>query len=123
MDIFTSSFSVSKGLDPSKYLVVSISRFPPKWFHGVMCFEFAPSSQLLHDYHDGMAQCLYVYRYRTEVLERGDVHKVFERLAGISQGRDIVLCCFESAGKFCHRHLLADYVKEVWGYSINELVS
>ena len=123
MDIFTSSFSVSRGLDPSKYLVVSISRFPPKWFRGVMCFEFAPSSQLLFDYKDGMPECLYSYRYRSEVLERGDVHKVFEHLAVLSQGRDIVLCCFESAEKFCHRHLLAGYVKEVWGYSINELVS
>lgn len=123
MDIFTSSFNKSKGLDPSKYLVVSISRFPPKWFQGVRCFEFAPSMQLLNDFHDGMAQCLYAYRYRYEVLERGDVHKVFEWLAGLSKGRDIVLCCFEPAGRFCHRRLLADYVKEVWGYSINELVS
>lgn len=123
MNIFTSSFSVSRELDPSKYLVVSISRFPPKWFNGVMCFEFAPSAQLLFDYKDGLPECLYAYRYRSEVLDRGDVHKVFERLAGISQGRDIVLCCFESADKFCHRHLLAGYVQEVWGYTINELVS
>lgn len=123
MDIFTSSFNKSRGLDPSKYMVVSISRFPPKWFHGYKCFEFAPSSQLLQDYHDGLAQCLYAYRYRCEVLERGDVHRVFERLAESSRGRDIVLCCFEPAGRFCHRRLLADYVKEVWGYSINELVS
>lgn len=123
MNIFTSSFSLSRGLDSSRYLVVSISRFPPKWYHGVRCFEFAPSMSLLSDYHHGLSKDAYVRRYRSEVLDSVNVHGVFERLAALSHGRDIVLCCFEPAGRFCHRHLLADYVKGVWGYSIDELVS
>lgn len=121
MQVYTSCFKFAKGLDDSKYFVVSISRFPPRGFRGYKCFEFAPSVRLLKDYKEGLRNDHYAYRYRRDVLEKVDVHRVFEGLARLSRGRDIVLCCFEPAFEFCHRRLLAHYVKEVWGYSIEEM--
>lgn len=121
MQIFTSCFKFAKGLDDSKFFVVSISRFPPRGFKGHKCFEFAPSVRLLKEYKEGLRNDHYSYRYRRDVLEKIDVHRVFEELARLACGRDIVLCCFEPAFEFCHRRLLAHYVKEVWGYSIEEL--
>lgn len=121
MEVFTSCFRFAKGLDPERYFVVSISRFPPRGFKGYKCFEFAPSAELLKRFKGGLSQYHYGVRYRRDVLEVIDVHKVFEGLAVKACGRDIVLCCFEPAFDFCHRRLLAQYVKEVWGYSIEEL--
>lgn len=121
MNIYTSCFNYAKHLDSSKFFVVSISRFPPKWFKGYKCFEFAPSADLLRRFKGGLSQDCYSVIYRREVLEVIDVHRVFEGLASFACGRDIVLCCFEPAKEFCHRHLLAGYVQEVWGYSIDEL--
>ena len=121
MQVFTSCFKFAKGLDPKHYFVVSISRFPPKSFAGFRCFEFAPSAELLKRFKGGLSQYHYGVRYRRDVLESIDVHKVFEGLAVLAGGRDIVLCCFEPAFEFCHRRLLAQYGKEVWGYSIEEL--
>ena len=117
MQVFTSCFKFAKGLDESKYFVVSISRFPPRGFKGYKCFEFAPSVRLLKEYKEGLRNDHYAYRYRRDVL----VHRVFEGLARLACGRDIVLCCFEPAFEFCHRRLMALYDKEVWGYSIEEL--
>lgn len=121
MQVFTSCFKFAKKLDESKYFVVSISRFPPSWFKGYKCFEFAPSVRLLKEYKEGLRNDHYAYRYERDVLKKIDVHRVFEELARMACGRDIVLCCFEPALQFCHRRLLAHYVERVWGYSIKEL--
>ena len=121
ISVFTSCFKFAKGLDPDRYFVVSISRFPPRGFKGYKCFEFAPSADLLKRFKGGLSQYHYGVRYRRDVLESIDVHKVFEDLAVRACGRDIVLCCFEPPFDFCHRRLLARYVQEVWGYSIEEL--
>lgn len=121
MQVFTSCFSSARRLDPDRYFVVSIARFPPKWFQGFRCYVLAPSADLLNRYHNGLSQYHYGVRYRRDVLGHIDVHKVFEDLARLACGRDIVLCCFEPAFEFCHRRLLARYVQEVWGYSIEEL--
>lgn len=121
MNVFTSCFKFAKGLDSSRFFVVSISRFPPRWFRGCRCYEFAPSASLLKRFKGGLSQCQYDVEYRRDVLESVDVHRVFEGLARLACGRDIVLCCFEPAGDFCHRRLLARYVQERWGYPIKEL--
>lgn len=121
MDVFTSCFKFAKGLDSSKFFVVSISRFPPRGFQGYCCYDLAPSADLLKRFKGGLSQYHYAVRYRRDVLDRVDVHRVFEGLARLACGRDIVLCCFEPAFDFCHRRLLARYVEERWGYSIEEL--
>ena len=121
ISVFTSCFKYARGLDSGRYFVVSISRFPPKWFNGCRCYELAPSAGLLKSFKAGLSQSQYEVRYRRDVLNSVDVHKVFEGLAKMAGGRDIVLCCFEPAFDFCHRRLLARYVQEVWGYSIEEL--
>lgn len=121
MQVFTSCFKFAKSLDESKFFVVSISRFPPRGFQGYKCFEFAPSVRLLKEYKEGLRNDHYAYRYERDVLKKIDVHRVFEGLARMACGRDIVLCCFEPALQFCHRRVLAHYVERVWGYSIEEL--
>lgn len=121
MQVFTSCFKFAKSLDDSKFFVVSISRFPPRGFRGYKCFEFAPSVRLLKEYKEGLRNDHYAYRYERDVLKKIDVHRVFEGLARMACGRDIVLCCFEPALQFCHRRILAHYVERVWGYSIEEL--
>lgn len=121
MQVFTSCFRFAKSLDESKFFVVSISRFPPGGFKGYKCFEFAPSVRLLKEYKEGLRNDHYAYRYERDVLKKIDVHRVFEELARVACGRDIVLCCFEPAFHFCHRRILAHYVKRTWGYSIEEL--
>ena len=121
MQVFTSCFKFAKSLDESKYFVVSISRYSPRGFKGYKCKEFAPPAYLLRWFKNGLSRYHYSVRYRHVVLESINVHKVFENLAVQAGGRDIVLCCFEPTYEFCHRRLLAQYVQEVWGYSIKEL--
>lgn len=122
MEIFTSYFAVARSLDPDLYFVVSISRFPPRWFSGLRCLSLAPSKDLLFDYKSGLSEAVYTRRYRHELSELFDLREVFQNLAMFSKGRDMVLCCYEKSGEFCHRHILSDIVFEKYGYRINELV-
>ena len=122
MDIFTSSFAKAKNLDNSRFCVVSIARFAPRGFKGVRCSSFAPSRELLYDYKAGLSESDYKARYLNELGDSVHIHEIFESLVPFCKGRDLVLCCYESDGKFCHRHLLSDRVYQLFGYRINELL-
>lgn len=122
MEIFTSYFGRAKGLDVTRYFIVSIARFQPKDFFAYPCLALAPSVDLLRQYKNGLSRNLYEECYRRDVLESQNVHKIFENLAMLAHGRDIVLCCYERPFEFCHRRLLARYVEEHWRYSIDELI-
>lgn len=121
MDIYTSNYSKARHLDTSKFYCVSISRFPQRDYKNTACYELAPSKRLLLDYMDGLSQEEYTKRYRAEMAQIPDIHKVFERLALDANKRDIVLLCFESKGAFCHRHILSDIIFETYHYRIQEL--
>lgn len=121
MNIFTCSFSQAKALDPDRYLIVSISRRSPRGFSGYRCSVLAPSAGLLDDYHHGLSVDDYSVRYRQEIAAIPDLRGVFASIAYCCHGRDMVLCCYEKAGAFCHRHLLSDIVYDRFGYRINEL--
>ena len=43
----------------------------------------------------------------------------FEELYEMSGGKDIVLVCYEIPSDFCHRHLVADWLRER-GFDIEE---
>lgn len=121
MNIFTSNFAKAKSLDDSKFLVVAISRYVPKGYSGVRELRFAPSRELLSSYKKGMSSELYTQLFFNELRNKDSVYSVFKDLARLSKGRDIVLCCYEKAGDFCHRRLIADFVLSNWNYDIKEL--
>ena len=121
MNIFTSNFAKAKSLDNSKYLVVAISRYVPKGYSGVRELRFAPSRRLLMSYKKGLSSELYTKAFFNELIDKENVYSVFKDLASLSHGRDIVLCCYEKAGDFCHRRLIADFVSSNWNYDIKEL--
>ena len=37
--------------------------------------------------------------------------------------QDIVLLCYEKPGRFCHRHILAEWIKEKTGEEVEEYVN
>lgn len=121
VNVFTSNFLKAKALDSSKYLVVSVSRFNPDGFKGVWLKELAPSVKLLSDYRKGLSWSDYVLRYQSECYALDNIKDVLSSLVFITKGRDIVLCCYESADKHCHRFIIADYIKNVYGYNVQEL--
>jgi len=106
MKIYTGNFAnlrkyIANGLFP-----ISIARYNP-YYSGATLKELAPPSWLIN-YPEAEYKPLY-----QEQLNGLEKEVIFKRLRDISGGRDVVLLCYEASGKFCHRHLVAEWLSKV----------
>ena len=110
--IYTSYFAIAKRF-PTECLV-SISLKSPSYFKRT-CKALAPTWDILSDYKRGLiGEEEYERRYKREVLSQYDPKRVAEILDGK------ILLCYESPGKFCHRHIVAEWLKEA-GCQVKEI--
>lgn len=124
--IYTTNFSQLKNL-PRNMTWVSICRRAPNWYSGKKCGFLAPSYDLLAEYKETHDVDTYVRRYKAEVLDRITVDSAIYRLQGfipyhictkldaqISESTNwhIALICYEKSSDFCHRHLVAQWLRD-----------
>lgn len=108
----TSYFSKS-----SKYpCAVSIARRSPDSYTGRRYSLLAPDKWFFLEYKDKHDQNLFTERYYREVLGKLDPVAVAEEL-----GSNAVLLCWEKSDVFCHRHLVAEWLRSGAGIIIDEL--
>lgn len=116
--IFTGQFSkidlyLSKNMN-----VVSIARKKPVWFTGPELLELAPSLDLLQHYHAGLSFGAFSKEF-LDYLETLDKESLFNSLELLGKDhKGVVLCCYEKAGRFCHRVLVSRFL----GISLGQLV-
>jgi hypothetical protein len=118
MRIYTSYFGNSKKLQQAGIKVIGISLYPPRWFNGISLKQVAPTKSIL--FANGQTQEDYTRRYRSEVLSQQDMQQFLKTVVQASGGQDVALCCYEKPEDFCHRHILADWIKEKLGIEISE---
>lgn len=95
---------------------VSIAGKAPDWYKGRQYKKLAPKYWFFQKYKlDGDEQ-FYKEQYQKEVLDTLDPKKVFEEL-----GADSVILCWEKSGKFCHRHLVSQWLKDKLNIEIKEI--
>lgn len=112
--MYTSYFGNMKKL-PEGYNLISISRMCPKGIKVKMYGKLAPSAELLRDYKSGlMAWADYTERYKSETLSKLDPHVVAKEL-----GENAILLCYEKSNDNCHRHIVAEWLREA-GIQISE---
>lgn len=112
MKIYTSYFG-NRNLD--KDLVpIAICLYPPKGFQGLLYQKIAPNYEILKDWKDGRkddeAKGAYERAYKRKILRRLNPLEVFSDLEKLSNGKDIVLLCYEKPNDFCHRHIFAKWM-------------
>lgn len=92
----------------------------PEWYEGNWYRKVAPKWQwwkLWHDtyaghYESEEAKNYYTACYKNTVLDRLCKSIVIEELNSIAHGNNLYLLCFETPDKFCHRHLLANWLND-----------
>lgn len=77
----------------------------------------APKYWFFKKYKEDGDEEYYTEQYYKEVLSKLNAKDVFKKL-----GDDAVLLCWEAPNKFCHRHLVADWLNNELGLNVREIV-
>lgn len=95
---------------------IAISLKKPNFFKGKHIPELAPDLRLLRDWKLGtITEKEYTQRFKKIIKSRNIFPEIIKSIP-----EDAVLLCYEKTGKFCHRHIIAEILKEK-GIQIEEL--
>jgi hypothetical protein len=115
--IYTSYHARVKTLREAGLVPINISRFAPRFVPGPY-----PSYKALAPIADMLKMPEQEYRIKfAEILSKLDPKQVADELQALGNGKHVVLCCYEGPGKFCHRHLVADWLGEAIGMPVEEI--
>lgn len=106
----TSYFAKYKGLDG-----VSIAMRTPSWFRCKKYPPLFPPWELITQYKKDGDKEAYVQAYHEQVLSQLSPQKVYDDL------KDSVLLCYEKPGDFCHRRLVAEWLRACLGVVVEEV--
>ena len=116
MRIFTGYYALIKTYVDADIYPIPISRYIPKSLAYIgleRYFKLAPSESLLMKYREHLInEEGYERLFKTENLDKLNPLEVQDELYDISKGQHIVLLCYESPEKFCHRHLVSAWFRE-----------
>ena len=110
MKIYTSYFAMLKKI-PEDMVPISIAISTPKWYQGECYKKIAPDYFMVENlkkYND-------IDRYKKEYwskIKHLTVQGIVNDLKEISNGKDVVLLCYEKPTDFCHRHLIAKWFEK-----------
>lgn len=116
--IYTSYFSKWKGYNNPDYILMATTYYKPTWFNGEWFFEVAPKEELVKSYKEGKTlpdQYTDIYLNHLE----DNKEAILSKIKSFDPTKNYILLCFESPEKFCHRHVLASWLRSK-GYKCEE---
>lgn len=121
MNIYTSYYAKVPKINIENYCLIRVSKSKPAWLDGILITGIPvlyPHWDLINDWKNGLItwdEYTERYLYQLSFVNR---EEIIDRLHELSNGKDIILLCYESNDKHCHRHILADWL----GYGVKELI-
>lgn len=106
MKIYTGYYGNMKAYRGMACVAISLSI--PKWLTVQLpnCRELNPKPYMLH-----MDKEPYTAAYN-RILDSLSPQDIVAFLERVSDGKDVVLLCFEKPGDFCHRQLVAEWLNK-----------
>lgn len=130
-------WKLENGMDTSGKYFVSISLGCPKESIGRMDERpdvngdnLCPDSSTLKRYKElggsKQAEAEYTAEYLKKLdrlYEKGWLESCLKRLTAIEKKNrvEVVFMCYEGKNRFCHRHILAEYIQRRFGLEVTEL--
>ncbi len=107
--IYTGYWAKIKEYDANGLTPVGISGWSPDGYTGKTYKKLAPKYVWWKEWHDNnLSEQWYITKYHETVLNKLNPVTVARDLQAF--GKDVVLLCFETPDKFCHRHLVATWL-------------
>lgn len=119
--IVTSYFANWRRLVKDGFTIVSVASHSPRSFLGIRWTQVAPRYALVCSHKAGeLTDTQFQERYLQQLTESVLPDYLIETLKSyeLSYGK-VALCCYEKPSDFCHRHILADYIKQT-GINVKE---
>lgn len=96
---------------------VSIAGKAPTWYSGLEYKKLAPKWEFFNEWKNGSHKGdndYYIQHFKEEVLDTLNPKDVIEDLKNLTgvEPHKIILVCYEKPNDFCHRHLVADWLRE-----------
>ena len=107
------SYFGNKAVREAGRRLVAISLGVPRWWKWERYEALNPTREMIDMAHAGKT-AEYAEMYSSQILSRLDPESVYEELDGA------VLFCWEKAGKFCHRRLVAEWLEKATGNPVPE---
>ena len=107
--IYTGYFAKLKSL-PEDVVPISICGKAPDWYEGLQYKKLAPKYDFFMKWKETGDNDYYIKCFNEQVLNKLDVDTVLSELVKLSNGKDVVLLCYETPDKFCHRHLVTKWL-------------
>lgn len=102
---------------------ISIAQVKPKGLEILSYKKLAPPWSLVKEYKQTNNKAQYTSIYFETVLNKLNQFQVIADLMLLALSPDIALLCYEKPEKFCHRHLVAQWLNTVLpeGEKVKEL--
>ena len=116
---YTSYFANIKNLPPD-VVPVAICGKSPEGYKGLQYKKLAPTWQIYRDWkYDHHNNETYTHQFQSQILHGHDPIVIEQELLQLTGGKPFCLICYEKPGDFCHRHIVAEWMKES-GINIQE---
>lgn len=116
--IYTTYFAKLKTL-PSTIVPISICGKAPAWYDGLQYKQLAPKWAFFQEWKRTKDNQFYVRCFNEQVLSPLVAEQVVTELYLLAGGKNVALVCYEKPGDFCHRYLVAEWLREN-GFLIKE---
>jgi hypothetical protein len=118
MQMMTSYYAMRKHFsDKSKIVSISLDGGRVAKFNGRTYPNLAPPPDMLVYFHKHKNTAFYTEIYKQRVLSKLNPYSVASEL-----GDGAVLLCYERPSDFCHRHIVAEWLKKYALIDIKEFV-
>ena len=120
MKIYTTNFASLKNV-PKTIIPIAICGKTPEWWTGLKFPALAPKYWWWVTWKEsGEDKDWYTQKYKETVLDSLIPFSVVQELKEmVGEGNDVALVCYEKSNEFCHRHLVAQWLRDA-GYSVEE---
>lgn len=114
--IYTSYFAQLRNL-PENIIPVSICGKAPNWYHGHQYKKLAPKYDFFMEWQKNHDNDYYIKCFNEQVLGNLNAVDVILDLSKMIYSfnigeSDICLVCYEKPDDFCHRHLVAQWLRD-----------
>ena len=117
---YTGYYAKTKKYEEAGLIPVAISDITPSFYEGMCYREFAPRYEMFQRWKNGeINNTDYTQEYKN-YLNTLNKEEIREDLDSPYQTGNLIFLCYEKPGDFCHRHVLADWLEENFGYDVKE---